>query len=168
MKRFLSAFLAILLLFGFAGCTETSDKTDLETIVPTTSIETTVPETTAPSEDIAVVVAETEEFIFIITSKPYEDGFYGQAIDIYFDNFSDKDLMVSLSSAAINGYMVTPMFTEVVTAGNRTNSAITFFTEDLTANNITEITDLEFTLILINEDTYVTEFEQTFTISFAE
>ena len=67
----------------------------------------------------------------------------GYTLYVYLENKTpDKEIMFSVSDAAINGIMMNPFWATAVTAGNKEYSSISWFDSTLEENGITDIKDI--------------------------
>lgn len=154
MKKIFALFLTIVMALGlFAACS-----------IPAS--ESSVSEPEASFTEIAVV--NDSNVSFTITSAPYDDGFWGQAIKVHLENKTEKTLMFALDNVSVNGYMVTDLFAEEVSPNKKANASITIFSDDLDVNGITKITELEFTLRVYDYNDWAADalIENTYTITF--
>lgn len=137
MKKFISLFITILMVFCFASCSETS-------AAPTNSLAVNSEEA-VPAFTEQMLVNESD-VSFTITSAPYEDDFWGMGIKVRLENNTDKTLMYSLDNVSVNGYMVNVLFATEVAPDKKDNTSITIFSSDLEENQITKIDEIEFEL----------------------
>jgi hypothetical protein len=118
-------------------------------------IASTAPETTATTEaPVAIEIFSNEQALFTITSNPYEDGFWGQLINVHLENTTDTTLMFALENVSVNGYMVNALFATEVAAGKQANTSITIFDTELENNGITTIENIEFTLRIYDSNNW--------------
>lgn len=144
MKKIFALFLALIMMLSLCACGTTPDKSGSVNITPATEAPTTPPTVTPAFTEQAIV--DKNDVKFILTSAAYEDGFWGQMIDVRLENNTTKNLMYSLDAVSINGYMVDVLFATEVAAGKKENTSITIFSTDLEKNKITSIENIEFTL----------------------
>lgn len=145
-KKILSATIAALLTAALAACG--SSPSAPETTIPSASLPTT--EATAEATMPAAIFEETvfvddENCTFTITSIE-ADSIWGYTLKAYLENKTDKELMFSLRNVSVNGFMCDPFWATTVTAGMKSNEEISFSRESFSANGITAVTDIEFTL----------------------
>lgn len=166
MKKIISIFLVLVLIMCLAAC-ELQNQSD-GSISATKPIYSTTSPTTQPVQECVVV--DQNNIKFIVTSLPYEDGFWGQRINIYLENNTDKLLMYSLDNVSINGYMVdgSVLFSTEVAPHKKENTSITIFTSALEENKITTINEIEFFLRIYNSEDWFEDaiIEETYKVEF--
>lgn len=92
-----------------------------------------------------MVAIDNEECTIKITGID-ADNMWGCTIKALLENKSaDKTYMFSIETAAINGVQCDPFFASEVTAGKKSNENISFTSDKLEENGITEYTDIELT-----------------------
>ena len=72
-----------------------------------------------------------------------ENSYWGKSILFYIENTSDKNVYVSVEDLSINGYMIEPYYSQMVYAGKKAVSAMDLLQNDLDANNIESIDEVE-------------------------
>lgn len=97
------------------------------------------------------VLAETNDVAVIVTGARM-DELWGYTLDLYLQNKSEKNVYFSIDDASINGYMADPVFASSVKAGKQKFETVSWSNTILEENEITEVTDLEFTLRAYDED----------------
>lgn len=137
MKKIFALLLSLTLLLGLCGCV--SNEPDFTAPPATTNTSFVFEE---------AVLVDNEQCKFIIKSAPYSDPYWGKQIKVYIENNSDSTLMFATDKFSINGYMVSVLFATEVTPGKKENSVITIFSEDLEANSIEDIENIEFELTI--------------------
>lgn len=91
------------------------------------------------SEDI--VLFDNESCKMIVTG--YEvDEIWGYTMNVYLENKTDKDMMFSTDGVAVNGFMCDPFWGEMVKAGKRSNTSITWSETTFEENGITEVEEI--------------------------
>lgn len=114
--------------------------------------------------DGQVVIAENENFRFVIEWADAEDA-SKYTVYVYAENKTDRNLMYAWDAVSVNGYMVDPFWATIVAAGKKTCSQITFYRSELADNGIEDVTDIEFTLLISDYDDWEASYllEETFT-----
>ncbi len=79
---------------------------------------------------------------------------FGPEIELLIENNSNKNITVQARYSSINGMMIDNMFSSDVATGKKSNSTIGFFTADLELAGITTIKEIEFSLNVIDSDTW--------------
>ena len=123
---------------------------EVHTIYPTGLSADTLVLPTHPARDAQVVVAEDENIRFVIDDSFDDASSY--VLQIYMENNSDRNLMYSWDLVSVNGKMIDPFWATSVTAGKRACSEISFSRSDLEANDITDVSSIEFKLIVSDYD----------------
>ena len=123
---------------------------EVHTIYPTGLSADTLVLPTHPARDAQVVVAEDENIRFVIDDSFDDASSY--VLQIYMENNSDRNLMYSWDLVSVNGKMIDPFWATSVTAGKRACSEISFSRSDLEANGITDVSNIEFKLLVSDYD----------------
>lgn len=92
--------------------------------------------------------------IRIVGKTVDENSFWGTAILLYCENNSGKNIGISVDEMSINGFMMEPLFTTTVYDGKMALEDITIFSEDLVANGIATIEDVELRFHIYDAATY--------------
>ena len=113
--------------------------------------------------DGQTVIAEDENIRFVIENAGAQDSAY--TVNVYMENKTDKNLMYSWDLVSVDGIMVDPFWAVSVAAGKRACSEISFRRSDLEENGITDISAIEFRLIVSDYDNWDTPnlLEETYT-----
>lgn len=92
-----------------------------------------------------MVAIDNEDCTVTITGID-ADNMWGYTLNVLLENKSaDKTYMFSVENAAINGVQCDPFFAADVAAGKKSNEEISFMSDELEENGITEYTDIELT-----------------------
>ena len=103
------------------------------------------------SDETEKVLFDTDECSMVVIGFE-EDGIWGPELNVYFDNKSDKDLLISFEDVSVNGTMCDPYWGTVVTAGNNAYAAISWMEEDLDANEIEQIEEVQGMMLVYDND----------------
>lgn len=95
-----------------------------------------------------------ENGIRIVGKTVDENSFWGTAILLYCENNSGKNISISVNEMSINGFMMDPLFTTTIYDGKRAYEDITIFAEDLTANGIETIEEVELRFHIYDAESY--------------
>lgn len=71
-------------------------------------------------------------------------------VNLLIENNSGRDYCIQTRNMSVNGFMLDPIFSPNVTAGNKANDAFTFYNSRLKENDITEINHLEFSFYIFD------------------
>lgn len=171
MKKLLACMLAALMLLSLAACgaPQTGDSNAAgsnfgDSTVTTNGVAedtTTAPEETAASTAPALISEEhvviDDEFCTIKITGVEPDGILGYGVKIYLENKTDKDLMFSVESAAVNGVQTDPFFATEVAAGKKSNETISFMDSTLEENGIVDYTDIELAFEVSDADDWMAD-----------
>ena len=95
-----------------------------------------------------------EDGIRIVGKTVDENSFWGTAILLYCENNSGDNIGISVNEMSINGFMMDPLFSTTVYDGKKAFEDITIFSEDLTANGIETIEEVELRFHIYEAETY--------------
>jgi hypothetical protein len=123
---------------------------EVHTIYPTGLTADTLILPAHPARDAQVVVAEDENIRFVIDDAFDDASSY--VLQVYIENNTDRNLMYAWDLVSVNGKMIDPFWAVSVTAGKKACTEITFYRSELEANGITEVSDIEFELIVSDYD----------------
>ena len=111
----------------------------------------------APSKgsasDFSQVIVDNEELYFAIKNVR-ADAALGYTWKAYVENRTDKNLMFSFEKVSVNGVMCDPFWAEVINSGKKGNCEITWMRDALQKRGIDEVTQVDFTLNVYNDDDY--------------
>lgn len=85
-----------------------------------------------------------------------ENDFWGNAVVLYLENKTKKNVTFQCDDMSVNGYMVTPFFSCDVYAGKMAVSDITLMEDELKQNGIESVDDVELKFNIIDSDSYET------------
>ena len=160
-KTFSSVTMAALLAASLTACGGNSQP-ETRPVPTTTAPPETVLETTLPAMIFEeTVLVDNESCTFTITAIE-DSSTLGYTLKAYLENKTDRDLTFSLSGVSVNGFMCDPFWASTVSAGMKSNKNIRFTESDFLANEISQVTEIEFTLDVYdsndwNADHLVTE-----------
>ncbi len=92
------------------------------------------------------------EYVTVIVTGYEEDSLWGYAVNLFFLNKTDKNIMFSVDEASINGYMADPFYAKEVKAGKCAFDSMSWFDETLEDNSISSVDEIEFNLIVHDSD----------------
>lgn len=93
--------------------------------------------------------------IRVVVQDQSEDLF-GQAINFYVENTSDRNIVVESEDVSVNGYMITNLFYADVIPGAHAVEELTLLGSELEESNITDIETVELALKIVDADTFQT------------
>lgn len=106
-------------------------------------------------DDSGEVIYEKNS-IKIVAKELITDTLFGPELKLYIYNGSDQSITVQTRDDSVNGFMVTTVASFEIGAGKHCVDEITFLSSDLEENEITEITEYEFSLHIFNSDKWGT------------
>ncbi|MGN0622835.1 MAG: hypothetical protein ACI4JA_02655 [Oscillospiraceae bacterium] len=102
--------------------------------------------------DIKGVTLFDKDGVKIVGQYVDEDSFWGQAVLLYIENNSKKNIIVQCDDVSVNGYMVSALLSADVYAGKKSFDDITLLQSDLDENGITSIDTIETSFRILDED----------------
>ena len=91
-------------------------------------------------------IIEDGNLRFIIVKVEDTDGDL-YTINCFVENKTDRDLLVSWDNVSVNGMMVDPFWASAISAGKMLYTTVNFYRDDLAAQGIENVTEIEFTLV---------------------
>ncbi len=88
-----------------------------------------------------------------------KDSFWGPGVVLYIENNAEQDVTIQVRDVSVNGFMVESSMSEDIVAGKKAISAVQFYSSDLEANAITDITDVELYFHIFNLSSWDTIFD---------
>ena len=158
--------LVLLALFMLTGCGDSSSNTSEQSSSNITVEEKTKEDEQASEESTfeEIVVCDNEYLTFKITGID-PDNMWGYTLEVFIENKTDKDIMISLDGVSVNGYMCDPFWGTDVYAGKKANSEISWSDTQLEENKIENIEDIDFTLHVTDNNTWDTIYENQYTVT---
>ena len=170
MKRILLTMSAVALVFSLAACGNTSSN---EETTPSTT-ESTATESsdgeTAPSsepeETFTHLTLVDNEQVTVSLKDATQYGTSGYTLKVFLENKTDKELMFTVDSVSVNGFMCDPFWASSVAAGKKANEEISFSESDFEKNGIEAVEEIVFTLRIYDSNDFLAEnvLEETFTV----
>ena len=103
--------------------------------------------------DVSRIIVDRDDLLFAV-KEVKADAALGYTWKVYIENRTDKNLMFSFEKVSVNGVMCDPFWAEVVTAGKKGNCEIIWMRDALEERQIEEVTQVDFTLNVYNDDDY--------------
>ena len=134
------------------------------TVYPTGLNADTVQMPNRAPTDGQVVIADNEDLRFVIEWADSEDA-SAYTVYVYAENKTDRNLLYAWDLVSVNGFMIDPFWAVSVSAGKKACSEVTFYRSDLEANGITDISQIEFRLLVSDYDDWEADYllEETYT-----
>ena len=99
-------------------------------------------------------VAYSENDITVTFTALEVDPVWGPEISVMIENNTDQNITVQAKNTSVNGAMIETIFSCDVAAGKKANDSISFYSEDLELAGITEIYEIELSLLFFNSETW--------------
>ena len=103
------------------------------------------------------VIVDNGEVTFIIQNVDDELADY-YTLTCYIANHTDKNLMFYWDDVSVNGFMVNPFWALSVAAGKQAYTEIIFFRSDLDAQDIEVVQEIEFNLLVSDNDDWEADY----------
>lgn len=84
-----------------------------------------------------------ENGIKIVAQGIENDSIWGLSPVFYMENNTEQDITIQVRDTSVNGYMLNASFSSDIAAGKKCVNNISFIPDDMKANGIEEITELE-------------------------
>ncbi|NLL91734.1 MAG: hypothetical protein GX222_04860 [Ruminococcaceae bacterium] len=104
----------------------------------------------APVKGETVLVDNDALTVIIESADP--DGLWGYTLQIYVENKTGVDMYISTDDESVNGFMTDIYWGETVLSGAKSVSKMTIYDDDLEANGIDKIEEIELYLEAYNLD----------------
>lgn len=105
--------------------------------------------------DDAGTLAYDENGVKIVVKGVSEDGsWFGPSVMVFIQNNTGRMITVQARNLSVNGFMVEPVFSSDVAAGKAAIDGITLMSDDLEANGIQSIDEVELSFHVFYEDTW--------------
>lgn len=109
-----------------------------------------------PGEETDTLVLDTDAVTIIVTEYTMDD-IWGYCAKLFLVNKTDKDLMFSVDDVSVNGFMLDPLYADLVEGGKCAYSFISWLESDLQDNGITEVNNIELTLRVYDSTDWMTD-----------
>ena len=150
--------LLILLVLSFTlfalGSGSSKENKNNETSNVSTKDEIKVDEEIKTIPTIEETLILDESGIKVTAVEMVDDSIWGPGLKVLIENDSNKDVTVTASAMAINGYMFTDFLYETVTAGQKAYETIHSFSSDLKEAGIENIGEIAIWFRLVDASSY--------------
>ncbi|MCD8323055.1 MAG: hypothetical protein LUC89_09260 [Oscillospiraceae bacterium] len=118
------------------------------------------------AQESDVVLVDNDQITAIVIGCE-DDPIWGYTVSLYLENKTDEELMFSAEDVSVNGYMSDPYWATTVDAGNCKFTEMTWYTEDLEADGIDQVEEIELTLWVYSYDDWTADdiLNETFTLT---
>ncbi len=112
------------------------------------------------------VLVDNENVTIVVTGYRM-DAIWGYTADLYISNKTDTEIMVSVDDVSVNGFMIDPYFSTSVPAGTNAFADISWYEDNLTANGITQVEEIEMKLQVYDYNDWLSDYivEKTVTLN---
>jgi len=86
----------------------------------------------------------------------YSDSYWGAEVYVFIENLSSDIIAVQLRDTSVNGFMIDPLFSCDVLPGKRAHDSIVFLQSDMDDNSIDTINEMEFSLNIVDMESWDT------------
>lgn len=93
------------------------------------------------------------------------DEIWGYTVDLFLENKTDKPVTFSVEDASVNGYMSDPFWATSVSGGKCAFSSISWGSEELEENGITDVEEIEFVFNSYDEESMNDYFKEKITLN---
>ncbi len=97
------------------------------------------------------------EYVTVIITDYYNDDIWGYTANMFIVNKTDKELMVSVENASVNGYMADPFFADSVMPGKCTFTSMSWSTDTFAEIGVTDVEEIEFTLVVYDWNDWMSD-----------
>ena len=170
MKKLIGAIMAIAMITALCACNNTTSNGTTAPAAQTTAPQTTAPAETQPTETSPAfeeIILADEENITVKITGIEEDNIWGYTLKVFLENKTDKELMFTVDSVSVNGFMCDPFWAVTVAPGMKANEKISISETDFADNGIETVENITFTLRSYDSNDFMADdlFHQTFTIN---
>lgn len=107
-------------------------------------------------DDSGTVLYEENGVKIVSKGISENDSLMGPSLLLYVENTTDAYITVQTRDVSVNGFMVTPLYSQEVTPGRHALSGVTFMSSELEENSITDITDVELSFHIFDTNSWDT------------
>ncbi len=97
-----------------------------------------------------------------MTGYGYDDD-KNYTLHLFLVNKTDERVTFAAQDVSVNGFTIDPYWGADLTAGKSIFSTMTWYEEDLKKNDLEEVTDVEFSLVLFDHETWDAYFDEKVT-----
>lgn len=148
MKKIIVTVLALFMVAFITACGNVSTtNVDLEQSEANEQTSTT-------NSNISIIIVDNDDFYFEITGIESDDFWDATIISVKIENRTDKNMLIGWDNVSVNEYMVDPFWACSVSANKKSNEDIVFYNSNLKENGINTIENIEFSIYVMDDDTY--------------
>ncbi len=109
-----------------------------------------------PAQTTDTVLVDKENVTILITGYRM-DAIWGYTADLYIENKTDKEIMVSVDGVSVNGFMIDPFFATSLSVGTAKFTSISWSEANLTSNGITQVEEIEMKLRVYDNNDWMAD-----------
>lgn len=132
------------------------DYLDTDAITVETSAAATYTQTI---DDSGEVFYDSDGIKIVGKGLSSDDSIFGPGLIIYIENNSDTDRTVQVRDTSVNGFMIDTVMSQDVVAGKKAITAVTFLSNSLEENSITDITSVETSFHIFDTEDWSNEID---------
>ena len=132
------------------------DYLDTDAITVETSAAATYTQTI---DDSGEVFYDSDGIKIVGKGLSSDDSIFGPGLIIYIENNSDTDRTVQVIDTSVNGFMIDTVMSQDVVAGKKAITAVTFLSNSLEENSITDITSVETSFHIFDTEDWSNEID---------
>ena len=110
-------------------------------------------------DDTGELLYEDDALRIISKGISPDASFLGPSIVVYIENKSDAGLMVQARDVSVNGFMTEPVFSANTAPGKHNLTEIAFLSTALEENDIQEITEVELSFQIYEDENWLNSYE---------
>ena len=167
MKKVLKAG-ALVLAVGLVivGVTSSDDPKKEITVAEQSAAQETTKEIETTTKEKKETKEQSVEILnqkgVVITAKGLSEDLFDKGINLEAKNNSKKDVIVEIESVSVDGVMVNAFYYEDIKKGKVSKETLNIYLED---GELSDASEIEFTIKVTNAKTYDTILEETKTLS---
>ena len=167
-KKFIIIFATLCLVVSLTACgpASSTEETGTDPTVSTEQATETTTATEGAKPFTPQVLVDNEQVTVKITGID-EKNFWGYTLKVFLENKTETELMYTVDSVSVNGFMCDPFWAVTVAGGKKANEEISFGEGDFEKNGIETVEEITFTLRIYDSEDWQAEdlVKQTFTVN---
>ena len=157
--------LGVIVVAGIAASSSETEEKNIEVVAQTTSpestktTEVTTKETEQPKEQSVEIFNKKG---IVIIAKGLSEELFDKGINLEAKNNSKKDVIVEIEDVSVDGVMVNTFYYEDIKKGKLSKETLNIYLDE---GELSEVSEIEFTIKVTNAKTYDTILEETKTLT---
>lgn len=159
MKKMFCTAVAAIMILALAACGSTTGSESESQATDGSTTQTTT-EATEGAVDTAVfeqITLVDDENATVKLTAIDADNFWGYTLKVFLENKTDKELMFTVESVSVNGFMCDPFWAASVAPGMKANEEISFSESDFEDNGIETVEEIVFTLRVFDSENFLSD-----------